>query len=305
MTTGIVSALHRKTGLGYGQDRRTYPALIQTDAAINPGNSGGPLLNINGELIGINVLLNSPSGTNAGIGFAIPANTARNVVDSLLATGKVTRGFLGVAPDDLNDDDKKIVGENIEGAIVRTLSDGTPAAKAGLRVGDVVTRFAGRPVTDEISLRDAIGSTAPGKSVPVDILRDKKPRTLTVTLGEVPPQPVASEIPSVGVPAIAPQSRGFLLNDYGMALAPVTDALKGRLGNPSLVGVAVAGVRPGGAAAEGGLAPGTVIVAIGGKTVAQPSEVKAELAKVKKGETVLIRTVLRNGKPGTATLVAP
>lgn len=303
MTTGIVSALHRKTSIGFGMDRRTYPALLQTDAAINQGNSGGPLLNIQGELIGINVALFSPTGTNAGIGFAIPSNTARNIVEQLLNKGKVARGFLGVAPDDLQPEDRMLVGEKAEGAIVRQSNAGTPAAKAGIAVGDVITSFNGKKVTDEISLRDAIGTTAPGKSVPVEILRDKKSQTLNVTLGEAPDQS-APPAPA-DQPKLSTGGRGILLREFGMMATVIPDELKSRLSNPNLSGVLVSAVQPGGPAAEGGLTAGTIVVSVGGKPVSRPEELKAELAKVKKGDAVLLRTIARNGKSGTTTLVAP
>ena len=304
MTTGIVSALHRKTSIGFGMDRRTYPALLQTDAAINQGNSGGPLLNIDGELIGINVALYSPTGTSAGIGFAIPSNSARNIVEQLLNKGKVTRGFLGVAPEDLTPEDKKVVGEAVEGAIVRQANDGTPAAQAGIKVGDVITRFNGVKIVDEISLRDAIGVTPPGKSVAVDLLREKKPLTVTVTLAEAPTQvPPPAQAPNLE--SRAPSGRGFLLRDFGMMVSPVTDEIKVQRKMPGLSGVLVTGVLPGGAAADSGLAPGTVIVSVAGKAVTKAEDLKLELAKAKKGEALLLRTIARNGQPGSATITAP
>jgi len=169
MTTGIVSALHRKSDISDGVTGRFYPSLIQTDAAINRGNSGGPLFNIKGELIGINVAIYSPTGTSVGIGYAIPSNTAKYVSDQLIAKGKVTRGSLGLVPQDITADERSLVGTST-GAYVKEVVVGGPADKGGIQAGDVITKIGGTPIVDEITLRDTVGSTAPGSKVDISFL---------------------------------------------------------------------------------------------------------------------------------------
>lgn len=293
MTTGIVSALHRKSAIGNFLSRRTYPSLIQTDAAINQGNSGGPLLNINGELIGVNVALYSPTGTSAGIGFAIPSNTARNVVEQLINKGKVTRGFLGVVPIDLTAEARKTLGVDAQGVLVSDLGDNSPATKAGINQGDVITEFDGKPVSDEISLRDAIGTTPPGKSVPVKLLRDKKPVTLSVTLSEAPPP---TEAPRPRVPQ-APTINS--LQRVGLEVRPVKPEESKSFELIEGAGVMISKVEPESPAAEAKLTPGSVVVSIGGTKVNSLASAEAAFARVKRGDMVLVRVMQKSG--GTTT----
>jgi serine protease Do len=165
MTAGIVSALNRKSVVSSVEGGRFYPQLIQTDASINPGNSGGPLLNINGELIGINVLIYSPTGGNVGLGYAIPSNVAKNVMEQLITRGRVVRGYLGLRPGDIPAGLRARLGTD-KGAYVEEVTGGSPAQKGGLRADDVITRFNGRTIENEVTLRDAISATAPGTRVP-------------------------------------------------------------------------------------------------------------------------------------------
>jgi serine protease Do len=301
MTTGIVSALHRKSAIGRFQMRRTYPSLIQTDAAINQGNSGGPLLNINGELIGVNVALFSPSGTSAGIGFAIPSNTAKYVVEQLINKGKVTRGFLGIVPADLTEADRKTLGANVRGVRVQELGDErdtpvVPARQAGIEVDDVITEFDGKPVTDEISFRDAIGTTPPGKSVPVKLLRDDKPLTLSVTLSEAPEK---RELPR---PRLQVPPGATVLQRLGLELRPLKPEESKSLALLDGAGVWITKVEPDSPASAAKLPEGAALMSIGGTKIATPAAAEAALSRVKSGDPVPLRIVQKSQKSITSSI---
>jgi Do/DeqQ family serine protease len=182
VTAGIISAKGRSTGLSDG----SFEDFLQTDAPINQGNSGGALVNTAGELIGINSQILSPTGGNIGIGFAIPSNMARNVLDQLVRTGRVNRGSLGVTIQALT---PEIISQqklpNAQGALISSVVSGSPAERAGLRAGDVITAFNGAPVTDPNSLRNAVASTAPGTEVRLTIWRSGGQQEVRVTLGEL------------------------------------------------------------------------------------------------------------------------
>ena len=294
MTAGIVSALHRSTAVRRGEGRY-YPNLIQTDASINQGNSGGPLLNINGELMGINVLIYSPSGGSVGLGYAIPANTAKTVMEQLITRGRVVRGYLGLQPEDVPVA-KRDALRTEGGARVRSVSPDTPADKGGIRAGDVVTRFGARQITSEVDLRDAISATAPGTSVPVTVLRNGEPRTLQVTVGSAPEESVAS----------APTPTRRASDRLGMRLETLTSEAARELKlDPSIKGVRVTNVSLGSPAAEAGLTPRDVIIAVNGRPVTSDEAINRVIAVAKPDDLVTV-TVLRvegdNSKP-TETVV--
>jgi Do/DeqQ family serine protease len=189
VTAGIISAKSRYTGLSDG----SFEDFLQTDAPINQGNSGGALIDSTGELIGINSQILSTSGGNIGIGFAIPSNMARNVMDQLLKTGKVHRGQLGVGIQPMTPELAQQFGlTERRGVLVNTVAESGPAAKAGIRRGDVIVAFDGKPVTDGNTLRNQIAGTAPGTQVKLKIVRDKREQEIPVTLGEYQPQTEAS-----------------------------------------------------------------------------------------------------------------
>ncbi len=185
LTVGVVSALRSEANPDDPPIWQRYPETIQTDASINPGNSGGPLLDIDGRMIGINFLIYSSSGGNVGIGFAIPSNTAKFVMGQLIEKGKVVRGYLGVAPRDLT----PVLAEKLgvkEGALIDDVTKDSAASKAGIEVKDVIVKVDGKAVNSAIGLRRVVESIAPGTKVQVVVVRDKKQKTLTVTLGEAP-----------------------------------------------------------------------------------------------------------------------
>jgi Do/DeqQ family serine protease len=184
VTAGIISAKGRSTGLSDG----SFEDFLQTDAPINQGNSGGALINTRGELVGINSQILSPSGGNIGIGFAIPSNMARNVSEQLIKNGKVRRGQLGVAIEPVTPELASKLGmQDVRGVMVGAVSPNSPAARAGIREGDVVLAFNGTPVTDGNTLRNQVASTAPGTAVKLTISREGREQEIEVTLGEYQP----------------------------------------------------------------------------------------------------------------------
>jgi serine protease Do len=297
MTVGVISSLHRQEAIGEGTDGRFYSSLIQTDASINPGNSGGPLVDIYGRIVGLNVAIESPSGTNAGIGFAIPANTAKYIVDQLINKGSVTRGFLGLVPVTPTFTEKERYGVK-EGALIRVVDDNTPAQRAGFQVGDVVQRFNGKPVTDDASLRDMVARSLPGTRVDVVVRRNGAETSLTPTIEAVPTDKVAANNDQ---PADKETPRGKL----GVQVANATDAeARQQFGLKDTVksGALVANVLPGSPAQEAGLQPGDVITRLNDKPVPDASHLTEVARDLKSGATVPM-IVRRQSPTGTQTLL--
>jgi serine protease Do len=278
MTVGIISARRRQDSIGVGDRQRFYPSLLQTDASINPGNSGGPLVDIEGRVIGVDVAINSPSGGSVGIGFAIPSNTARDVMQQLIARGEVIRGFLGVVPQALAPADREQYGVRSGGALLQSVSDGTPAQRAGLQPGDVVVRYDGRPVSDDIALREMVSGTAPGRTVSIDIRRDGRDRTVSATVERAPSVPSeASPIPS--------GSSGTL----GVRVQAATSDVVRQLGLPGDVhGVVVTDVQAGSLADEAGLQPGDVIEKANGREVRNEADLRDASRSTKSGHSLAL-----------------
>lgn len=287
VTEGIVSARGRgNVGIV------DYADFIQTDAAINPGNSGGPLLNLRGEVIGMNTAILSPSGSSAGIGFAIPANMVKYVVGELQKTGKVTRGYLGVSIQDLTPDLAKYfkIDKN-EGVLVADVSPDSPAEKAGLKRDDVIVRLNGQPIGEGGAFRTHVATTAPGTTVRVTILRDGQTVDKDVTVGTLPNRPDDDEL----IPASneeGPAERGGRL---GVALAPLTPEIAQQLNlDANEKGVVVTGVQPGSPAARAGIRPGALIKEINREPVSEPEQVKGALKQGARDNTVLL--LIREGQ---------
>lgn len=295
MTTGIVSALHRRKTIGdTGRDARFYPNLVQTDASINPGNSGGPLLNIRGELIGINVAIYSPTGTNAGIGFAIPANTAKRVMDQLIADGKVTRGYLGLIPSDVPPGLRKRLGVS-QGAYITRVDSETPADEAGLLPDDVVTRIGTEEIKDESDFRDLVAATKPGTKLSLNVLRGGKNMTIAATVAAIqaPPRDPASTAPLASTPCTPGQ--------LGFDPRPLADSLRTEGVQP---GVYVRNVRFGSPASEARLVRGHIITSINGAPVQSVSALETALKSARPGETLTFRVLQRSQgqKPAQAVV---
>lgn len=271
VTSGIVSALGR-TGLGI----EGYENFIQTDASINPGNSGGALVNLRGELIGINTAILGPSGGNIGIGFAIPINMARRVMEQLVAHGKVQRGQLGITIQDLTPELAKGLKVDIQqGAVVTQVTPGSPAAEVGLEAGDVVTAVNGEKVNDSAALRNKIGLLPIGSKVQLDIVHKGKATKVVATLRVAKPEKL--QVPAK-IPALA-----------GVVLGPIEpgSALYGRF-----QGAVVLEVKRNSRAAMAGVLPGDVIVAVDRRPVQSPQDV-IKVAGDTKGELLL--QVMRDG----------
>ncbi len=269
VTSGIVSALGRT-----GVSRDGYEDFIQTDAAINPGNSGGALVGLDGSLVGINSVILSQSGGNIGIGFAIPANMVRSVMEQLIETGQVNRGQLGVTTLSLTPEFRKSLGlpDNAQGALVSQVTEGSAAAKAGIEAGDVITAVGDEPIRSNSELRNKIGMLKVGESVRIGLLREGKPRTVTAVLKE-PAQ--LSDAESIH-PALA-----------GADLVEVSE--------DSVSGVRIRAVAPGSPAAQAGLRADDRIIAVNRQRVSSLAELRAAikdqatlLVQLRRGNQVLL-----------------
>jgi Do/DeqQ family serine protease len=270
VTMGIISAKGRATGTGDG----SYEDFLQTDAPINHGNSGGALVNAKGELVGINSQILSNTGENIGIGFAIPANMARNVTDQLRRDGKVHRSQLGVTIQPVTSDMAASLGlKEAGGVIVSTVAPGSAADRAGIKQGDVIKAFNGQPVKDLNSLRNRVADSAPGSTATVTVARDGATRDLPVVLREAP----ASGTRETGEPGSAETDDRSVL---GMSVAPLTPELANRLGVPMDVkGVVVQDVNPDGRAADAGLQPGDVVQQVNREAVQTADELRAAVRR--------------------------
>ena len=278
VTAGIVSARGRDIGAG------PYDDFLQIDAPINKGNSGGPTFNVNGEVVGVNTAIASPSGGSVGLAFAIPAETVQTVVDQLRTDGKVVRGYLGVQVQPVTKDIAEGLGlDKAKGALVDHAESGTPAAKAGLKSGDVIESVNGAPVNDARDLSRRIAGLKPGTEVKLANLRNGKSDVATVELGTLPTD---GRVASRGDSSSGGQPR------LGLSLAPANDV---GLGDE---GVAVMDVDPDGPAAAKGIAQGDVILDVAGTSVSTPSDVQAQIRAAESNgrKAVLMRVKSARGQ---------
>ncbi|MDR3711056.1 MAG: PDZ domain-containing protein [Capsulimonadaceae bacterium] len=282
MTLGIISATRRHQTIPDGPaSGRYYPDLIQTDAAINPGNSGGPLINIDGQVVGINVAIESPVEGNAGIGFAIPAKVAQRVMAALIKYGKVTRGFLGLAPADLTPAKQQEFGL-VSGAWVMQVDKDSPAGRAGIHAGDAIVSFAGKPITDELTLRPAIADAAPGTTVPVQLVRGGQTISVNVTVGSPPPSQ------EVAKAEITPQPASKRI---GVGVRTITAADRSQLSlDTTQTGALVVAVLSNSPAEHSGLRTGDIITRISKTTIATADDAAKALSALGPGAqaTVII-----------------
>jgi Do/DeqQ family serine protease len=268
VTVGIVSATAR-TRVGVTQ----YENFIQTDASINPGNSGGPLLNLDGRVIGINTAI---VAAGQGIGFSIPINQAKDVMRQLIAGGRVVRGWLGIAIQDVTDELAGSFGvKEREGVLVADVMKGGPAESAGLRAGDVIVELNGGTIKEVPELQRRVAAVAPGQTVRLTVVRDRKPVRLSVRIAEMPsdePAPAAAEDAET----------------WGLSVEPLSGDAALRLGLPVSHGLLVGDVASGSPADRAGLKRGDVIVEVGRTPVSDPAALYRALAQLKPGERILV-----------------
>ena len=278
VTMGIVSAKGRATGGGSGDG--SYQDFIQTDAPINQGNSGGALVNTQGELIGINSQILSPSGGNIGIGFAIPANMAKNVMSQLIDHGSVRRGLLGVTVQPVTSDIARSLNVEAHGALISSLTPGGAAEKAGLRRGDIITAINGAAVRDSNSLRNEVGQMLPGSEVKVTVLRDAKEQTINVRLGEKQAQTAEGDN---GRGPGAASGSGF-----GLSVEPLTRENARQLGVPMSSGLVITDIEPSSRAADAGLKQGDVIEEVDGVKVTTADALRSALTATSNKPALLL-----------------
>jgi serine protease Do len=279
VTRGIVSALNRPNP--FSGDRRKPGNFIQTDAAINPGNSGGPLVDARGEVIGINTFLVSASGSFSGMGFAIPVQIVRPTVETLIRDGKISHGYMGIGISDVTPENSKFFNlTDAEGALVTQVEADSPAAKGGVKVGDVIRELDGRKMPDAGELQVEVGQKRPGTTIKLGILRDGKSVTVPVALEAMGARDKTdNEVSDAG--------KGK--PRWGLGLSDLDDNVRGQIRVPTDVhGAVVDQVQPGSSADDAGLQRGDVIVQVNRKDVQSAADVREALGNVPKGQDALL-----------------
>jgi serine protease Do len=268
VTTGVVSALGRDIGSG------PYDDFMQIDAAINRGNSGGPAFNLEGEVIGVNTAIFSPSGGSVGIGFAIPASTAQSVIDSLKESGTVTRGWLGVQIQPVTADIAESLGlDEAKGAIVADVTEDSPALAAGIQEGDTILKIDGKDIADSRDLARKVAQIKPGQSVPVTLVRDGKTIDVSVKIGTMPSDPKLAA--NTGTKKT---DENVSLGNLGIKVAPAQDG----------AGVVITDVDPDSPAGQRGLKAGDTILEVAGKEIHAPSDVRDALKESNKKRVLML-----------------
>jgi Do/DeqQ family serine protease len=296
VTMGIISAKDRSTGAVRGG----YEDFLQTDAPINRGNSGGALVNLRGELVGINSQILSPTGGNIGIGFAIPSTMAHDVMTQLVESGTVRRGLLGVYVQGMTADLARSLNlKEPRGAIVTQVGEDSAAERAGVEQGDVILSLDGKPIGSQNALRNAVARLAPGTKVTLELERGGARKSVTVALDE---RPVDAERDEDGAPTTRKPAKAS--GRYGLDVEPLTPELARQLRSRNRTGVVVAAVDPSGPASEAGIEAGDVIVSVDRAKVADGDELKAALERVPAGRPALL-LIERRGQPRYFPLARP
>jgi len=298
VTVGIISAKKRDINAG------PYDDFLQTDAAINRGNSGGPLFNMDGEVIGVNTAIISPSGGSIGIGFAVPSNSAVQVVDQLKQFGETRRGWLGVHVQNVTDEIAESLGmKDASGALVANVSPASPAAAAGIQPSDVILKFDGQPVENMRSLPRAVAATAVGKAVPVQLLRKGQTLDVTVTVGRLPE---TDETEDQEPRAPQDEAEPVHVELLGLSISQLTDSLRSQFNIGKTVdGVLITKVEPGSPAAQKDVKAGDVIVEVTQEKVTDPQEVLARVEAVKKSGRKTVLLLISDAKGGLRFVAVP
>jgi len=293
VTVGVISAKRQSLFV----EGREYRDMIQTDASINRGNSGGPLVNIRGEVVGINTAIYAPTGVFAGVGFAIPINSAKEILSDLIEKGKVVRGYLGI---EIRDVDEVIVKQfNLprkEGVLVNRVTEGSSAEKGGMKRGDVIIQFEDHKVKDARDLQDVVSGTKPGTKVKVVVIREKKEVPLTIKLGEMP-EPTEEARVREREEEREGERKGEEAEEWlGMRVETLTPASARKYGVENKEGVLVVGIAVGSKAEEMGVLEGDVIRSVNRQSTANVEEFKKVIKKVNLSEGVIF-DILRGGRP--------
>ena len=298
VTAGIISAKGRRTGLS---DGTSFEDFLQTDAPINRGNSGGALVNLNGELIGINSQILSPGGANGGnigIGFSIPSNMARNVMEQLLKDDMVHRGQLGIYIQNITDDTARADGlQDTQGVLVADVIAGGPAEKAGIKRYDVITAVNGEKIEDSNVFRNKVAGTPPGTEIKLTVVRDGKEQEITAKLDEFSNKAIQQGPDDQNDDQATPEKESGRL---GLSLQPITPQVARQLKLDSDSGLVITDIDPVGPAAEAGLARGDVIMEINKQPVSSVEDVKAVLDKA--GSNPILLLVGRQGRTFVLTV---
>jgi serine protease Do len=275
LSVGVVSARNRDINSG------PYDNFIQTDAAINRGNSGGPLFNMQGEVVGVNTAIISPSGGSIGIGFSIPAKTAMAVIDQLREFGETRRGWIGVRIQQIDDQIAETLGiGTAHGALIAGVNEGGPAEKAGMKSGDVIVKFDGQDIREMRDLPRAVASTAVNKSVDVVVLRNGKQQTLRITLGRLEDSEKAQQ---ASVKAPAPETRGVTKRLLGLELSQMTDEMRKRFKlRDNVKGLVIVSIEQNSPLADQRVMPGDVITEVTGQAVASAADLQKRIDALKK-----------------------
>jgi serine protease Do len=298
VSLGIVSARNRDINAG------PYDDYIQTDAAINKGNSGGPLFNLDGNVMGINTAIFSPTGGSVGIGFSVPSNTAKSVVSQLIKFGETRRGWLGVKIQSVTPDIAESMGLNKpHGALVADVTPGSPSEKAGLEAGDVIIEFDHRSIVDSKELPRVVAETEVGKEVTVKVVRDSKEKELKVTLGRLED---GEKLVAKAAGAETPAAKPATVTVLGMTVSSLTDELRAKFKTDEKVkGAIITEVAKEGLAADKGIEAGDVVLEAGGKPVETSADVSTALeSATKENKSSMLLLIAKAGKAGETRFIA-